>query len=480
MKIIKYKFRVPGKRQPAASPEGEKKIKKRALLIGVQQVREVPPENLNPGIEKLESGPRAKFKRAGRRLLTKKKLKTKALRGPHRDVKAMRSLLIDVYNYDPADIVTLIDDDDPNHKQPTLENIVRGVGQYFEFLTNIYVNKMAEMRKLVEGAGENDRFFFHFSGHSEQEETDDIEEEDRKNEFIVTSDGGRIKDDTLKETLVDPLPTKASLIAVFDSCFSGTLLDLKHFRCNRVYIPWINKGERRTASLWNGNIRQRAKISTRNQPLLARRKHFEAPWERTSIDHVLATPKDSADAHEINKPKTQSDIPLLSKTKSLSIITDAQGLNSSLSKKMFFDSEERQFLSPVPMYCTGFCRETWKDEQLENLADVMSISSAKDSQKSWEDKNGFSMTSVLVHILRKNPHPTLEDLMTDVSHQIHEFYLDLHDRSREYKKKVRAANDMMVRSGKMPKEGDEVEMNNFQNPQLSSDKPLDMSRRFYP
>ena len=34
MKIIKYKFRVPGRRQPPAPPAGvEKKIKKKALLI---------------------------------------------------------------------------------------------------------------------------------------------------------------------------------------------------------------------------------------------------------------------------------------------------------------------------------------------------------------------------------------------------------------------------------------------------------------
>lgn len=168
---------------------------------------------------------------------------------------------------------------------------------------------------LVNDAKENDRFFFHcmtiifmlamwlilfiVSGHSTQEDTDDIEEEDGKNEcgyeilnhgldssfgsVIIGSDGQTIKDDVrllfstiesdwnlfqeLRDYLVKPLPPKCSLIvsspymfswfladifqAVFDSCHSGSLLDLKHFRCNQVYVPWLNKGQRRTDSLWN-------------------------------------------------------------------------------------------------------------------------------------------------------------------------------------------------------------------------------------
>ena len=29
------------------------------------------------------------------------------------------------------------------------------------------------------------------------------------------------------------------------------LADLEHFRCNRVYVPWMNKGRRRSNSRWN-------------------------------------------------------------------------------------------------------------------------------------------------------------------------------------------------------------------------------------
>ena len=49
---------------------------------------------------------------------------------------------------------------------------------------------------------------------------------------------------TLKELLVDPLPVDAYLTAIFDSCHSGTLLDLEHYTCNSVWFPWCNKGPR--------------------------------------------------------------------------------------------------------------------------------------------------------------------------------------------------------------------------------------------
>lgn len=73
----------------------------------------------------------------------------------------------------------------------------------------------------------------------------------------------------LRAILVDPLPVGARLITVFDTCHSASLLgefvallnetvvtyrtlsDLKHTRCNRVWVPWINKGRRRSNTQWN-------------------------------------------------------------------------------------------------------------------------------------------------------------------------------------------------------------------------------------
>jgi hypothetical protein len=39
--------------------------------------------------------------------------------------------------------------------------------------------------------------------------------------------------------------------AIFDTCHSGTMLDLPHYHCNDVYVPWISKGNRRTKTMQN-------------------------------------------------------------------------------------------------------------------------------------------------------------------------------------------------------------------------------------
>uniref|UniRef100_A0A8H7XZF3 Peptidase C14 caspase domain-containing protein n=1 Tax=Psilocybe cubensis TaxID=181762 RepID=A0A8H7XZF3_PSICU len=118
----------------------------------------------------------------------------------HRDVEDMRSLLEDMYGYDPNEIVSLLDDNKEGSIHPTRENIVR------------------QIQILVEGAKQNDHFFFYFVGHSFQEDTDDEEEEDRKNEFILTADGEEIMDNfsyRFRRFLTPVTPAHSSV--VFDA-----------------------------------------------------------------------------------------------------------------------------------------------------------------------------------------------------------------------------------------------------------------------
>lgn len=97
MKVLKYRvFRLPGWKHHATQPEVpnephvvEKKIKKKALLIGIQQVRE-PPEVTSPGLLKSPNG-RSKWSKR------RKQSSRNYLKGPHRDVGAMRELLISAY-----------------------------------------------------------------------------------------------------------------------------------------------------------------------------------------------------------------------------------------------------------------------------------------------------------------------------------------------------------------------------------------------
>ena len=41
--------------------------------------------------------------------------------------------------------------------------------------------------------------------------------------------------------------------AVFDTCHSGTILDLPHHHCNSVYVPWLSKGVLATRRVENNN-----------------------------------------------------------------------------------------------------------------------------------------------------------------------------------------------------------------------------------
>jgi len=92
-------------------------------------------------------------------------------------------------------------------------------------------NLMAAMQWLVAGAAPGDSLFFHFSGHGGQEKDRKGLEEDGMNETIIPLDyqqNGMIIDDVLHDTLVRPLPAGVRLTAIFDSCHSGTALDLPY------------------------------------------------------------------------------------------------------------------------------------------------------------------------------------------------------------------------------------------------------------
>ena len=41
--------------------------------------------------------------------------------------------------------------------------------------------------------------------------------------------------------MVEPLPVGVCLTAIFDSCHSGTLLDLDHYRCNEVKFDFSKR-----------------------------------------------------------------------------------------------------------------------------------------------------------------------------------------------------------------------------------------------
>ena len=54
------------------------------------------------------------------------------------------------------------------------------------------------------------------------------------------------------------------------------------------------------------------------------------------------------------------------------------------------------------------------------------------------------------------------------SHEMHSFYMELHDMSRNYKGKVKHFNILRQKQGKTPLERQTVEMDNFQDPQVNT------------
>ncbi|KAF3098971.1 Ca(2+)-dependent cysteine protease [Orbilia oligospora] len=133
------------------------------------------------------------------------------LNGCINDVMNVRNFLIQSYKYKPEDMVILTDDQSNPLSVPKRDNILRA------------------MKWLVTDAQPNDSLFFHFSGHGGQVRDLDGDEADGYDETIYPVDyatKGHIVDDLMHDIMVKPLKPGVRLTAIFDSCHSGTALDL--------------------------------------------------------------------------------------------------------------------------------------------------------------------------------------------------------------------------------------------------------------
>jgi hypothetical protein len=125
----------------------------------------------------------------------------------------MQRFLCTYYGYQKEDIVMLTDDSTNPRLMPTRGNMLQA------------------MQWLVHGAAPHDSLFFHYSGHGGQAKDLDGDEDDGFDEVIYPMDfkaNGHIVDDLMHETMVRPLPVGCRLTAIFDSCHSGTALDLPY------------------------------------------------------------------------------------------------------------------------------------------------------------------------------------------------------------------------------------------------------------
>ncbi|KAF7325403.1 Metacaspase type II [Mycena venus] len=462
------------------------------------------------------------------------------LKGSHKDVEEVQELLKDCYGYCDPDITILVDDG--VHVQPTRNNILKAI------------------RDLVKDAKAGDHFCFHYCGHSMQIPNRSGTEEDGLDECLIPSDGveKHIVDNELNAALVLPLPAGCQLVAVLDTCHSGSLLDLRHNRCNRVVVPWIWPGKKRSDEIQHNVGRRNARLVSRAASILPGRK--AVPPSRTPSTRLLAR------SSEINMNlMCQSPLRTISEAPGIAARGPGLGPKRTYTYRArtvsFFSAEkendnglqeggdmpsaltgdfwvlpegDQRCDSPTTMFeCTGWCRDLNRIAP-ENAAssggvqaDVISLASCKDSELTYEDADGKSMTSALVETLRRNPNQSLKDVLVFVSHAVHTKTLLRHSSTKKYRKDVKdhaarveqknAQDHQRAMSFMIPERlpsppipsktfpGPKIsfladlkgklnfkrvvwtskmtrpsgfDMDNFQNPELSSSRPLDMGQRF--
>ncbi len=136
------------------------------------------------------------------------------LDGCQYDAYKIQNLLINNLNYNPNNMLMLVEDDDNRDRHPTFINIINS-------LTKLII----KMRNK-----EIDNCFIYYSGHGTYILDNNNDELDKQDEAIVPLDvneRGFITDDIL-HSYMKYIPEDCKCFILFDCCHSGTLLDLQY------------------------------------------------------------------------------------------------------------------------------------------------------------------------------------------------------------------------------------------------------------
>ena len=88
-------------------------------------------------------------------------------------------------------------------------------------------NILNELKNLIVNAKSGDVLFFYYSGHGSYTYDRSNDETDGRDEMLVSLDLQAVLDDELKSIIQNSLKREVTIIGLFDSCHSGTILDLK-------------------------------------------------------------------------------------------------------------------------------------------------------------------------------------------------------------------------------------------------------------
>lgn len=385
------------------------------------------------------------------------------LRAPRRDAMDFRNLLIDLYNYNPEDVVLMCDDSALPHLVPTKQNMIE------------------QMNELVRGAQLGDSFVFFFAGHADQIPCKHHTEDDDRDEVIlavghegVGNEEKYIMDNLLRQLLVNPLPSGTRMTAFFDACHSGTMLDLDHYTCNNRYRPWISKGLRGSKTLQMRVARKDAidlQEPERKRSSQSPLRHLLPPQLQRTVKSVKRActldgrlTVDGAAAKLGIKPPKRSATTFSLETVRGRLAFGQPGMLLAQAKSIL-SLVVRRCLSPESTSkCNGYCVHAQAD-----VPHVISVSACNDAQSTWERGKKGSATQDLIEVLRANPHPTLQQLYTDLSYKRYEQSTKLHDWSCRMNKRFH--------DGKLTR-APVTEAVNFSDIQIGSQEKLDWSEVF--
>jgi hypothetical protein len=132
---------------------------------------------------------------------------TSELYGCINDANHLQTYFINKYNFNTNNLCLLTD---ITIVKPTKQNILK---KYKDLLIN---------------AKSGEKLFFTYSGHGSFRTDLNNDENDGKDELLITIDKQSISDDELKTIIDENLPEDVTLFVIFDCCHSGTLMDLKY------------------------------------------------------------------------------------------------------------------------------------------------------------------------------------------------------------------------------------------------------------
>ncbi|KAI0765758.1 peptidase C14, caspase domain-containing protein [Irpex lacteus] len=313
-----------------------------------------------------------------------------SLNTPHKDLERVYKHLTGYWGYLKQNITILKDGPKSEvdaSKSPTRQNILR------------------EIDNLVEDIQPGDRRVFFFAGHCYQIKNRRGTEWDGKDEVILTANhngppdenvdygfahpirAGLIIDNELRERLVNSIPCGARLVAIADTCHSGTLFDLDwHWHCDTQDKFCTIPSPPLSGKMINpSSTRKRSKPSRRNAR--ARGKASEYVYRSNDAhEGVLATSTSSTGGSAKLRMKTLFS----SRDTAWTPKEQPQGPNSQGQKENSVEMRER---SKGPVDGWGVTEMCTSPTQ-EDVPWVTSLSSAEDHQQAWAKTKEDTMTSV--------------------------------------------------------------------------------------